>query len=466
MSSDDGSEYEYEYESDYGGSQQEDGEEEMIDETAVKIENTFYEADDCKNSDPTRALQLFLQVISLQHENAKDKDHTKYQFMSLENIVKLCANLCKPDEMIQHYKEMLLLLPNVTRNECTDSINSILDVVSGLSSSIISTMYEITLEALKNANNDRLWFQTNIKLGKLYLELGDYAPLHKVLEELHASCKLPDGTDDMTKATSLLDVYCLEIQLCTATNNAAKMKTIYPKTLVLDAAISDPRIMGVIREEGGKLYLSEGQWNLAYNEFFESFRNYQEVGNARAKQCLKYVVLANMLASSDINPFDSREAKVFKDVEEINAMLLLRAAYDAKDIKQFEKILKNPKNQIISDPLMKKCARTYLEPLLRSIRSHVIQKLVGPYKCVLISNIAEEMNITSGDVELLMVELIKDGQLFYKIDQPNGVLYNCDHIMPKESSYKTLEALELWTKNLNALNSAVQSRTGSNKVSW
>lgn len=35
----------------------------------------------------------------------------------------------------------------------------------------------------------------------------------------------------------------------------------------------------------------------------------QEAGNPRAKDALKYVVLANMLALSDINPFAAREAK-------------------------------------------------------------------------------------------------------------------------------------------------------------
>ena len=31
----------------------------------------------------------------------------------------------------------------------------------------------------------------------------------------------------------------------------------------------------VIREEGGKMYMEEKQWTLAYNEFFEGFRHYQ-----------------------------------------------------------------------------------------------------------------------------------------------------------------------------------------------
>ncbi|RHY71482.1 hypothetical protein DYB30_010138 [Aphanomyces astaci] len=314
MDSDDGSEYEYG--SDYGGSQDDANEDEVVDETAIKIANTFYEADDCKTSNPTRALELYLQVLSLRQGTADDaKDPENFQFKSLENVVKLCATLNKPDAMLQHYREVLTLLPHVTRNEFTDTVNSILDLVSSLPSArgIVSTTYEITLDALKCAHNDRLWFQTNVKLGRLYLEMGEVAPVKRVLMELHESCKTPDGHDDMAKATSLLDV--------------------------------------VIREEGGKMYMAEGQWHLAYNEFFESFRNYQ------VKKGTQYVVLANMLASSDINPFDSREAKVFKDVDEINAMLQLRDAYGNNDITTFNKILNHPKHHITTDPLMKRYYR-------------------------------------------------------------------------------------------------------------
>ena len=53
----------------------------------------------------------------------------------------------------------------------------------------------------------------------------------------------------------------------------------------------------------------------------------QEAGNASAKACLKLVFLANIMSLSDINPFDSREAKVFKDDPEIDAMVSLRAAW-------------------------------------------------------------------------------------------------------------------------------------------
>jgi hypothetical protein len=52
-----------------------------------------------------------------------------------------------------------------------------------------------------------------------------------------------------------------------------------------------------------------GQWNRASEDFFESFRNYDEAGLPQRIQVLKYLVLANMLTGSEVNPFDSQETK-------------------------------------------------------------------------------------------------------------------------------------------------------------
>lgn len=85
--------------------------------------------------------------------------------------------------------------------------------------------------------------------------------------------------------------------------------------------------MGVIKECGGKMWMGErersryppfalvltslsiGQWNRASEDFFESFRNYDEAGSPQRIQVLKYLVLANMLMGSEVNPFDSQETK-------------------------------------------------------------------------------------------------------------------------------------------------------------
>lgn len=59
----------------------------------------------------------------------------------------------------------------------------------------------------------------------------------------------------------------------------------------MKSAIPHPRIMGIIHECGGKMHMAERQWAEAATDFFEAFKNYDEAGNQRRIQCLKYVTM-------------------------------------------------------------------------------------------------------------------------------------------------------------------------------
>ena len=54
---------------------------------------------------------------------------------------------------------------------------------------------------------------------------------------------------------------------------------------------------------------------------------------------MKYVVLASILSGSTINPFDNKEARVYKEDREIIAMQNLRYAYESKNINLFNATL-------------------------------------------------------------------------------------------------------------------------------
>lgn len=98
----------------------------------------------------------------------------------------------------------------------------------------------------------RLWFKTNLKLCKIWFDMGEYGRMSKVsffkylrnidfsdlycylwelcvtnnqiLKELHKSCQREDGTDDQKKGSQLLEVYAIEIQMYTETKNNKKLK--------------------------------------------------------------------------------------------------------------------------------------------------------------------------------------------------------------------------------------------------
>lgn len=84
----------------------------------------------------------------------------------------------------------------------------------------------------------------------------------------------PNSPYDPDKSNLLLETFALEIQMCDQIKDKKRMARIYPQTMNLDAVISDPRVMGIIKECGGKLYMSEKKWELALEEMFDCFKFY------------------------------------------------------------------------------------------------------------------------------------------------------------------------------------------------
>ena len=168
-----------------------------------------------------------------------------------KQMVKLEFKRGRYEEMMTAYKQMLTYIKSaVTRNYSEKVINKVLDLVSapggmgeGRQMELLHDFYETTLTALQEAKNDRLWFKTNLKLGKLWFDREEYGRLLKILKELHKSCQGPDGADDPQKGTQLLEVYALEIQMHTATKNNKKLKSLYAKALQIKSAIPHPKIM-------------------------------------------------------------------------------------------------------------------------------------------------------------------------------------------------------------------------------
>ncbi|KAM3264755.1 COP9 signalosome complex subunit 2 [Capsicum annuum] len=417
-------------------------------EQDVDIENQYYYSKGLVEADPKGALEGFAEVVQM------EPDKAEWGFKALKQTVKLYYKLGKYKEMMDAYREMLTYIKSaVTRNYSEKCINSIMDFVSGSASqnfSLLQEFYQTTLKALEEAKNERLWFKTNLKLCKIWFDIREYGRMSKILKELHKSCKKDNGTDDEKKGTQLLEVYAIEIQMYTDTKNNKKLKELYNKALSVKSAIPHPRIMGIVRECGGKMHMAERTWAEAATDFFEAFKNYDEAGNHRRIQCLKYLVLANMLMESEVNPFDGQEAKPYKNDPEILAMTNLIAAYQRNEILEFEKILKSNRRTIMDDPFI----RNYIEDLLRKVRTQVLLKLIKPYTRIRIPFISKELNVPEKDVEDLLVSLILDNRIDGHIDQVNGLLECGD----RSKGMKKYTAIDKWNTQLRSLYQTVGNK--------
>lgn len=308
------------------------------------------------------------------------------------------------------------------------------------------SVYDLTLDAFHPRTgispNERLWFKTNLKYGQLLYEMNETAKLQLVIRDLlvssgqdadaleggGGSSSMGESSSDANAAvappsasggTHVMEIAALQIQLYSRLKDTKKLRAAYHRAMSVRGGIPHPRTLALIQELGGKMHMSQRNFNDASQAFFQAFKSYDEAGDRSRLRCLKYLVMASMLHASSINPFDSHEARAHRDDPEIVAMTNLVQAFHNDDIKKFETILRKNEGRIMDDEFV----REHVADLLRTIRAQVIVRNIGPYSRVRLSRIARDLNdIPVEDVESLLVSLILDGRVDGRIDQVRGVL--------------------------------------------
>lgn len=426
---------------------------------SADVENMYYKAKSKKDDNPEEALKEFRAIVDQEEEQGD------WGFKALKQSTKLLyLTLRRPNDALKTYTQLLTYTKSaVTRNYSEKTINGILDYVGGgkggvVEVDVLEKFYQATKKALEAAKNERLSVKTNLKLAKLWLDRKEYTRLSKLIRDLHnATGSGNEGDDQSQRGTQLLEIYALEIQMYNETRNFKKLKEIYNATNDVRSAIPHPRIMGVIKECGGKMWMGERQWNRASEDFFESFRNYDEAGSPQRIQVLKYLVLANMLTGSEVNPFDSQETKPYKTDPQIKAMTDLVDAYQRREVHSAEKILKDNRSTIMDDPFI----RAYIGELLRSLRTQYLIDLIKPYTRLELSFLGKQLNVEIEEVEELLIGLILEGKVEGRIDQV-GMRLELDRKQSLEK--KRYAALNKWTEALEAVHGAVVGKTSGGRM--
>lgn len=327
-------------------------------------------------------------------------------------------------QAVEHYKELLTYVRSaVTRNYAEKSINNMLDYVEKAATtpssfSYMERFYNLTLSSFQNSNNERLWLKTNLKLAKLWLDRKEYTQLARQVKELHRACQFEDGTDDPAKGSMSQEIYALEIQMYADTKNNKRLKDVYQRALRVKYGVPHPKIMGIIRECGGKMNMSEENWKDAQSDFFESFRNYDAAGSMQRIQVLKYLVLTTMLMKSDINPFDSQETKPYQSDERILPMTNLVDAYMRDDVEEYERVLEQ-NQELLQDPFIAE----NIHEVSRDMRTKAVLKLVAPYSRFRLDFVARKAKIPFSVAQDIIMQCICDNRLKNaRIDESTGIV--------------------------------------------
>ena len=457
---------EYEYDDDMEEEFEYTDEEEEQNDGQVALENSYYNAKGLRESDVTAAAASFENVIDLEKTELENSGSSKvygpWSFKAMKQLVKLHLRTGQAAEMMKAYNRLLECTANgdVSPNAIEKGIQGMLERVASLYQSSASAgsagnsvmadpqrlalaVYDATLKVFHphtgSCKNERLWFKTNLKYGQLLYEMNETTKLQQVLKDLMTVHKLPSGGTDSDSemasalspggaapssssgsSTQSLEIYALQIQLYSRQKDHKKLRETFRKAMAVRGGIPHPRTIAMIQELGGKMHMAAKEYEQAEKTFFQAFKSYDEAGDPSRLRCLKYLVLASMLHASSINPFDSQEARPYRDDPEIVVMTNLVQAFHNNEIQTFERILRRNQGRVMEDEFV----REHIEDLLRTIRRQVLRRVIRPYSRITLEAIARELNdIPVKDVESLLVGLILDGHLDGKIDRVSGILY-------------------------------------------
>ncbi|GMF19043.1 unnamed protein product [Phytophthora lilii] len=464
-----------EYDFDYSD-EDEDMEDAEAADLHVQIENAYYSAKQLLEGGAPRrreALAALQQVLALQTEQ------TDWGFKALKRTVKLLFELQRHDEAMRRYEELLgytktaqgtaaavgagaesWLTQTVSaelgdpaallRDDARDAQGGQQRGATGtLNGSFRSRLTPRGCTEIVVQDQREAWELAVRDQRLLEAEQGEahrteevtfvsdrYCFAVQIIKDLLASCSDEDADDGVRKNS--------QIQMYTAQKDNKKLVSIYEKALRTKSGVAHP-----VRKQA---YTS--MWDKARSDFFSGFKSYDEAGEPRRLQCLKYLVLANMLSESQVNVFDSQEAKPYENDKEVAAMTKLTDAFLHDEIKTFEQVLNRNQEAIMDDPFIKH----YIDSLLRTIRSKVLLKIVKPYRTMDTQYIARELNgIPLEEVESLLSALVLDKKIEARIDQVHHTLVLLDR-KPEEKFQTSIQG---WCDALEKFHSLTVDRIGT-----
>lgn len=162
--------------------------------------------------------------------------------------------------------------------------------------------------------------------------------------------------------------------------------------------------------------MEKQEYSVAYSDFFEALKRYQEAGLDTARKCLIYLLMANILDKNSIDPFTSREAQLYSNDKMIIPMKELRANYEANDLISFRNTLSN--SELANDSFVQKYSAVLIEQMSRTW----IEKSCDIFNILKIEYICGIIKKTQHDTELIIRELIVGERIDAYINQLENVL--------------------------------------------
>ncbi|AQZ11774.1 RPN6 (YDL097C) [Zygosaccharomyces parabailii] len=332
-------------------------------------------------------------------------------------------NKAKLREFIPHSTEYML---QFAKSKAAKVLKTLIERFEQVPDSLDDQIYvcQKCIEFAKNEKRVFLKQSLSIKLATLYYQKAQYKDSLDLINSLLREFKKLDDKP------SLVDVHLLESQVYHKLRNMAKAKAaLTASRTAANSIYCSTATVAELDLMSGILHCEDKDYKTAYSYFYESFENFHHLSahNAFNKACrvLKYMLLSKIMLNliDDVNNIlNAKYTKESYQSRDIDAMSAIAEAYNSRSLLQFNATLREYKDELMGDELI----RSHFNALYDTLLESNLCKLIEPFECVEISHVSKMIGLDAKQVEGKLSQMILDKVFFGVLDQGNGWLYIYD----------------------------------------
>jgi 26S proteasome regulatory subunit N6 len=406
------------------------------------------QADSLKASDWRKSEALYKQILqdcaSTSSTNASSRDLEQSQTLRDQEtaLVKL-GELYRDQKNAEGLAQVITLsrsfMSSTAKAKTAKLIRTLLDFFTAIPNSQQVQINTLTDNISWAKREKRIFLKHSLetRLVSLQLDSNQHKAALALIDNLLTELKRLD--DKMI----LTEVHLLESKMYRGIGNLTKAKAALTSSRTAANSIyCPPALQAALELQSGVLHAEDKDYTTAYSYFFEAFENSSSQGDEQAALvALKYMLLCKVMLNlpEDVTSLLTiKLALKYANLREVESMRAIARAHQGRNLAEFEKVLKDYKDELSSDPTI----RSHLAALYDTLLEQNLLRIIEPYSVVQIDYVAEHVGQARQAVEAKLSQMILDKIFYGVLDQGRGCLLVFDEPKADDTYKAAIDTLE------------------------
>ncbi|KIJ45093.1 hypothetical protein M422DRAFT_29944 [Sphaerobolus stellatus SS14] len=408
------------------------------------IADLLTEAQSFQKTEPARAIEIYKRILEPAGKQAQTHEQDAFRAREQETALLKLGEIYRDQQNAEGLSEVILtsrafMASSTAKAKTAKLIRTLLGHFNHIPNSIpIQT--RVLNDAIEWAKSEhRIFLKQSLetRLASLYLQTRAYKPAIALIDTLLTELKRLDDKLVLT------EVHLLESKVYRGIGNLAKAKaSLTSARTAANSIYCPPYLQAALDLQSGILHAEDKDYTTAYSYFYETFEmlGAQEGANPEqeatvapeggALTALKYMLLCKIMLNlpEDLPSLLSIKLAVrYAQLREVESMRAVARAHQNRNLAEFEKALRDYREELSSDPTI----RSHLAALYDTLLEQNLLRIVEPYSVVELEHVAQQVGQERQAVEAKLSQMILDKAFHGVLDQGRGCLLVFDE--PEES---------------------------------